>query len=94
MAEGKTPGTGAASPFGNGQGATEAAGASTGSHDFLLNPKGSGPAGGGRDFTKENAAQKSGEPKDLNPQSVPAGGKLPYPSDKPEPVAVPFRLKG
>jgi len=81
MAEGKTPGTGAVSPFGDSKGATQATGAATGAHDFLTSPKGSGSADGGRDFTKESRPQPANSaPKEINADSVPAGGRLPFPA--------------
>lgn len=76
MAEGKTPGNASTSPFGNGQGATQASGAASGGHNFLTDNS-SPPGGQGRDFTKESRPQS--EAKDENqPNSaeIPAGGKL------------------
>jgi hypothetical protein len=82
MAEGKTPGNGAVSPFGDSKGATQAAGGATGAHDFVTDPAGSGPGGGGgRDFTKESRPQPpDGPPKELCVESIPAGGRLPFPA--------------
>jgi len=81
MAEGKTPGDAVVSPFGNHKGATEATGGATGAHDFLTDPKGSGAAGSGRDFTKESRSQPAnGAPKEINADSIPAGGRLPFPA--------------
>ena len=59
MAEGK-PGNGSDSPFGNGNGATASSGGSNGGHNFVRDPAGGGAKTGGRDFTKESRAQKSG----------------------------------
>ncbi len=92
------PGNGATSPFGNGQGATTAMGASTGAHDFIKDPKSADSMTGGRDFSKENRAQMSGQPSDINADSVPTGGTLPYPSAGPNGgimgVKKPFKLAG
>lgn len=77
MAEGKTPGNGMTSPFGNGNGAT-ASGDSSGAHDFLTDPKGSGAAAGGRDFTKESRPQSDAKKEvEPNSQEIPAGGLIP-----------------
>lgn len=74
------PGNGSTDPFGDGKG-NEAAGPS-GSNDFLKNPSGGGSKTGGRDFTKESRDQKTGAP-GYNPNSVPAGGPLPFSSTDP-----------
>ena len=85
MAEGKTPGDAVVSPFGDHKGSTQAAGPYSGAHDFLTNPKGSAPPGSGRDFTKESRPQKADGPApDINADSVPDGGKLPYPAADPK----------
>jgi hypothetical protein len=82
--EGVTPGNGAQTPFGNGKGGTQAVGPYTGAHDFLTDPSGSGPKGSGRDFTKESRPQPAdGAPKEINADSIPAGGRLPFPSIDP-----------
>jgi len=78
MAEGKTPGDAANSPFGDSKGATQATGASSGAHNFLEEPT-SNTSDGGRDFTKENRPQEAGDPADrYNESSVPDGGDLPF----------------
>ena len=75
--EGKTPGTGAISPFGDSKGATQADGASSGAHNFIEDPASAAPKTGGRDFSMESRAQKTGNPEDRYcPDSVPDGGDL------------------
>lgn len=79
MAEGKTPGDGSVSPFGNSKGATQASGSSSGAHNFIEDPESHAPATGGRDFSKENRPQKDGDPEDRYcPDSPPDGGDLPF----------------
>jgi len=78
--DGKTPGDAMTSPFGDGDGATTMKGPST---------------GGGRDFTAESRPQPVGACPP-NPQSIPAGGKLPF-SSPPKTLgqaAKPFKLAG
>lgn len=84
MGDGKTPGDGKSSPFGNGSGkvsnpkgstmANTAAGANAGGNgnNFITNPSG-GAASGAKptDFTRPTvAAQKSGQAADINAQSA------------------------
>lgn len=59
MADNK-PGNGYTTPFGNGNGATSAAGPSSGAHDFTKDAQGSGAPGKGLDVTKENYTQDKG----------------------------------
>jgi hypothetical protein len=77
------PGNGYTSPFGNGNGATTTQGPASGTHDFNTDPGSHSPKTGGRDFTKESMPQKpSGSPGSAsqpNPESIPAGGVLPFP---------------
>jgi len=110
MAEGKTPGDGSVSPFGDHKGATEGDGASSGAHNFLEDPASHAPAAGGRDFSKESREQKQGSPDDRYcGDSVPQGGDLPFEdADKAsqearadmigelveKPKHVPFKLSG
>lgn len=76
--EGKTPGNGYASPFGDSKGSTMADGPDDGAHNFLEDPTG-GVKAGGRDFTKENRPQVPCDPEDrYNASSVPDGGDLPF----------------
>lgn len=93
MAEGQTPGNGYTAPFGNGDGATQANGPSSGAHDFLKDPASGAPAGSGRDFTKESRPQQMGACPP-NPQSVPNGGNLPFTAAPVAVSSVPFRLDG
>ncbi len=107
-AEGKSSGKGAVAPLGNGMGATQSAGAYSGAHDFIKDPASGADASGGRDFTKESRPQPGDQaPQDINPQSIPAGGKLPFPAADPKGERAkflgtivdaerkqPFRLKG
>ncbi len=68
----------AAPPFATSQGkpANQGSGA-TGAHDFLEDPKGSGPATGGRDFTKESRPQTEAKREVVpNQQEVPRGGTI------------------
>lgn len=82
--EGTSPGNGNDSPFGDGDGATQAAGPSSGAHDFITDPKSNAPATGGRDFTKESRPQGGDRmAPDINTDSIPAGGRLPFPSADP-----------
>lgn len=81
MAEGKTGNVQNSSqpPLGNGKGSTDGGGTYTGSHNFLTDPKGSGPATGGRDFSKENRPQTQAKPEvQPNTQEIPKGGKILY----------------
>jgi hypothetical protein len=67
----------AAPPFATSQGkpANQGSGA-TGAHNFLTDPKGSGPATGARDFTKESRPQSEAkEEVTPNSQEIPTGGK-------------------
>lgn len=69
-------GDGKTSPFGNGMGATQGAGPSTGGNNFLENPGGNNPAGQGKDFTKTPLpAQKQGSSigEQLSEPSTPMG---------------------
>jgi len=75
--ESKTPGNGSTSPFGDGNGATQATGPSTGAHDFVTDITTKDTMGGGRDFTKESRSQQMGPP-GYDPSSVPAGGTTPF----------------
>ena len=88
------PGTGAVSPFGDGKGATSAAGAASGAHDFLKDPQSAAPKSGGRDFSKENRDQQSGTDDTINDESVPDGGTIlkadpPAGSQRVSPVGLP-----
>ena len=101
--EGKVPGTGNKSPFGNGNGGGgSAAPKVTGAHDFISEPTSmkSGSADA-RDFTKENPEQEEGS--DENKKSIPDGGKtlLADPPAKsrspigaPGSKAKPYKLRG
>jgi len=103
MADGKT------SPFGNGRGGER--GMATRGVDFTREPGGGGGAGGARprDLTKSQVpARRSVQPtdiSDMNTESVPEGGLLPFEAPKPDagnPIGVgslgngakPFRLDG
>ncbi len=68
----------AATPFSSRDGKpTNQGSGATGAHDFLTDPKGGGPASGGRDFTKESRPQSEAKPEVVpNPQEIPAGGKI------------------
>ena len=99
------PGTGAASPFGNGSGATSAAGGATGAHNFLTNPASGAPKTGGHDFTQDNRDQKAGTDDTVNPDSIAPDGKVLYAdppagNDRTSPVGLPeggrkpFTLRG
>jgi hypothetical protein len=105
--QGSTPGTGYTSPFGDGKGNVAAGGKVTGAHDFIADPKGSSPAKGSRDFSKESRDQeaKKDEEGDPNSESVPSDGKIlladpPAGSTRTSPIGAPgstvkpFRLKG
>jgi hypothetical protein len=103
--DGQKPGTGSTSPFGDGKGATSAAGGSTGVHDFVSNPASAAPKTGGRDFTKESCDQSSGTDETLNPDTVVPGGRIlkadpPAGSQRTSPVGLPeggrkpFTLRG
>lgn len=77
--EGKTPGNASSSPFGDGKGATQADGSSSGAHNFLEDPASHAPATGGRDFSKESRPQEKGDPEDRYcPDSPPDGGDMPF----------------
>jgi hypothetical protein len=79
MEEGKTPGNAMSSPFGDSKGATQAAGPSSGAHNFLEDPASHAPATGGRDFSKESRPQQMGYPEDRYcPYSPPEGGDMPF----------------
>lgn len=78
--DGATSGDGSTAPFGDGNGATSG-GASSGAHDFLTDPESNSPKTGGRDFTKESRPQKDGAAPDLNQESVPEGGTMPFAKD-------------
>lgn len=103
------PGNALTAPFGNEQGSTVAGGGpSSGGHDFLTNPKSNAPSSGGRDFTRESRPQPGGGAQGYNPESVPAGGPLPFANTDPsgmvgpdgvalspaQPSHKPFRLGG
>lgn len=75
--EGNTPGNGSTSPFGDGNGATQAAGAAKGNVDFTTNPNGDGSPPARQDQMFQNRAQK-GRADGWNPDTVPAGGRLPF----------------
>jgi hypothetical protein len=80
------------SPFGNGQGATNESGASSGANDFTENPTGNGRKVA-MDHNKlfQNRPQKMGK-SEVNKSSIPAGGLSPL-----TPVAAvrkPFKLSG
>jgi hypothetical protein len=78
MAQSGNSGNGQTPPFASSDGkpTNQGTGAS-GAHDFLTDPKGSGPAAGGRDFTKENRPQSEAKPEVVpNPQEIPTGGKI------------------
>jgi hypothetical protein len=51
--EGKSPGNAKTNPFGNGKGATEPKGSSTGAHDFIANPRSSASEAKGSDAQTE-----------------------------------------
>lgn len=103
MAEGKDGGDGLTSPFGNGAGAPEATGPATKANDFTTNPNGNGRLAGGRDFVAEGNRPQKGRADGFNPDSVPAGGRLPFADPKSRAEATlqtvgggrkPFRLNG
>ena len=75
--QGKVPGNGKQSPFGNGNGGGNGGPApkATGAHDFISEAA-SVRAGSpdARDFTKENPEQEEGS--DENKESIPDGGKV------------------
>lgn len=77
------PGSGSASPFGNEKGATKSGGSYSGSHDFIKDPASGAPKTGGRDFTEENLNEKQKEGSGCNTESIPSGGKLPFPEADP-----------
>ena len=64
-------------PFSDGKGGGPGASTASGAHNFLTDPKGSGPATGSRDFTKESRSQsEASEEVKPNPQEIPTGGKV------------------
>ena len=77
MAENK-PGNGQDSPFGDGDGDATANGPTTGAHDFVTDPESHAPKTGGRDFTKESRPQTEGGALEINEDSIPDGGTLPF----------------
>lgn len=104
-----TPGNGANPPFGNGNGATQKSGASSGAHNFITDPKSNSPATGGRDFSKESRPQQMRKPSPgyPNTQEIPTGGTMPLADPGPVSKSVsgnaggvqgvsqkPFRVKG
>ena len=67
-----------APPFATSSGKPAGQGSTAGgAHNFLTDPKGGGPASGGRDFTKESRPQSEARPEVMpNEQEIPAGGKV------------------
>jgi hypothetical protein len=87
-------GDGKTSPYGNGSGDAKSAGSAS-IPNLLVSPQGGCTPSGGRDFIAENMQPKTA-PCGPNPDSIPAGGKLPM-VDPPKPrgtTGMPFRLKG
>ena len=102
--DGQKSGTGASSPFGSGKGATNAAGAASGAHDFVKNSVSGAPKTGGKDFTQNNPEQKPGDDDTLNQETVAEGGKVlkadptsatrTSPVGRPDGGRKPFSLRG
>ncbi len=98
------PGNGANPPFGNEKGGTKSSGGYSGAHDFLTDPASAAPKTGGRDFTEENMNDEQKDGSGANKESIPSGGKLPFPEADPgkrdgialesEVTHKPFKLSG
>lgn len=88
MAEGKTPGDGKVSPFGNHKGAP-ASGASGKPTDFVKSPTGGGnaPKSGGKDFVKDPSA--SGQTNMSAQDYTKQPGPTPRPEVVPNPQEIP-----
>lgn len=75
--DGKVPGDGKTSPFGNGNGGTSAMGNASGGHDFTQDPKSGASNTGGHDFTQDSRPQSEARTEvEPNPQEIPSGGKI------------------
>jgi hypothetical protein len=102
MAEGKTPGDGKTSPFGNARGATQKTGSSSGAHDFTIDPT-SGVMEDAEEIAEAPEQDDEGD-EDINKESVPSGGKMMFADPpagstrvseigRPGSSAKPYRLK-
>jgi hypothetical protein len=92
--EGQTPGDGQNTPFGDGMGETQVAGAAPGAHDFVQDPNSHAPAAGGRDFTKESRSQQMGTPEMRTNQDDAASSMLPFADTDAVAAARPENLVG
>lgn len=83
--DGKTPGDGTSSPFGDGGGGAGGGGMGQG-NNFTTNPSGTPGAGGGGqpDSYMESKPQQAGGDPDINPAEIPQGGKDLFADPKPD----------
>lgn len=87
MAEGKTPGNGRSSPFGNGKGAPEGGALAGAPNDFTKNPSCARNGKGASDFVRDPGG--SGQDRPSVQDYTKAAGPTPRPEVKPNPQEIP-----